>query len=56
LDFQQRQIAIVVGSSNSRTRGVIVVATWEPSQNGGFFVRVQRQYATSLDTCLTIVG
>jgi hypothetical protein len=27
---------MVVGASNSRTHGVTLVATWEPSQKGGF--------------------
>jgi hypothetical protein len=43
LDLQQRQMAMVVGSSNSKMCGVILVTACEPSQNGGFFVRVQRQ-------------
>jgi hypothetical protein len=43
LDLQQRQMAMVVGSSNSKICGVMLVTTWEPSQKGGFFVRVQRQ-------------
>jgi hypothetical protein len=43
LDLQQRQMAMVVGSSNSRMCGLMVVTACEPSQNGGFLVRVQRQ-------------